>query len=138
VLATRTSATDPARMHLRATMKGLSGERSSQERPARYESELGKRDPNGDYPSFARSGDRPTIALRGLESSRVRPDHVLCCIAPAMSERSASSPLTGRARKRAVVETIGVHLAPIPESSVTQRAKAPWAGVAPYRSRDAK
>jgi hypothetical protein len=35
----------------------------------------------------------PRIALRGHESSRVRPDHVLCCIAPAMSERSASSPI---------------------------------------------
>jgi hypothetical protein len=31
------------------------------------------------------------IVLRGLESSRVRPDHVLCCIAHAVSERSASS-----------------------------------------------
>lgn len=34
----------------------------------------------------------------------MRPDHALCCIAPAMSERSASSPW-GHTRKRVVITT---------------------------------
>jgi hypothetical protein len=46
---------------------------------------------------------------RGLESSRVRPDDVLCCIAPAMTERSASS-RWGHTRKRVVYQR--VHAAP--------------------------
>jgi hypothetical protein len=72
---------------------------------------------------------------RGLESSRVRPDDVLCCIAPAMSERSASSPIPAarvseRFGSKGSRDSLG--------SGVTQRAKAPRTGVAPYRSRDAK
>jgi hypothetical protein len=72
------------------------------------------------------------------EDSRVtvvRPDQVSCCIVPAMSERSASF-LLGAARASAR-STPGFTQLP-PGVGVTQRTKAPLAGVAPYRSRDAR
>lgn len=50
---------------------------------------------------------------RGPESSRVRPDHVLCCIAPAMSERSAS--FSWEPHAQACGYNQGVHAAPIRE-----------------------
>jgi hypothetical protein len=89
-----------ARMHLHAKMKGLSGGRSSQGRHARYESEFGQSRSDRRYLVVRRSGDRPRDRVRGPESCRVRPDHVMCCIAPAVSERSASSSGAVRASVR--------------------------------------
>ena len=73
-----------------AAMKGLRSESLFTGRSALYESR--SRHPRSDRRDSP-VGDpaRDLHRARGLESSRVRPDHVLCCIAPAIAERSASS-----------------------------------------------
>lgn len=81
------------------------------------------------------SREGPPIACEDSRVTRVRPDHVLCCITPAMTERSASS--VGSPQSRAIGDAPR-ESARLARAGATQRVKASRAGVAPYRSRDAR
>jgi hypothetical protein len=95
----------------------------------------GTRSPTDDHSSVGGPAREPVTAREDSRVTVVRPDQVSCCIVPAMSERSASF-LLGAARASAR-STPGFTQLP-PGVGVTQRTKAPLAGVAPYRSRDAR
>jgi hypothetical protein len=142
LLAARTSATDPTRVHPCVTMKGLSGAAlcSSQGRSVVLgtKASSGERDP---IDVLCRSAVWRQTSIASARTREFREcDLITCCVASpprCPSDRHRLLGHWGHPRKR-VVSDQGFSRLPSGASASTQRAKAPSAGVAPYRSRGAK